>query len=181
MKNFKRENLLFSLCGLNCGLCPMHLNNYCPGCGGGEGNQSCAIAKCSLSHTGVEYCFQCKEFPCEKYETTDKFDSFITYHNQQRDLKKAQQIGIEAYTSEQVEKIEILKFLLVNFNDGRKKSFFCLAINLLELEDIKSVINMLTTIPSPDNISSKDKSNYAVKLFQEIANQRNIILKLNKK
>ena len=33
------QNQLFSLGGLNCGLCPMFLNKYCPGCGGGEGNQ----------------------------------------------------------------------------------------------------------------------------------------------
>ena len=33
MKNYQREYPLFSLCGLNCALCPMHLNKYCPGCG----------------------------------------------------------------------------------------------------------------------------------------------------
>lgn len=43
MKNFNREYAAFALCGLNCGLCPMyHMENPCPGCGGGEGNQSCA-------------------------------------------------------------------------------------------------------------------------------------------
>lgn len=48
MKGFKRNNQLLSLCGLNCGLCPMHIDGYCPGCGGGAGNQSCRIARCSL-------------------------------------------------------------------------------------------------------------------------------------
>ena len=43
MKGFERKNQLFSLCGLNCGLCPMLLGNYCGGCG--NGNQSCRIAK----------------------------------------------------------------------------------------------------------------------------------------
>lgn len=41
MKGFERKNQLFSLCGLNCGLCPMLLGNYCGGCG--NGNQSCRI------------------------------------------------------------------------------------------------------------------------------------------
>ena len=50
MKGFKRNNQLLSLCGLNCGLCPMHIDGYCPGCGGGAGNQSCRIARCSLEH-----------------------------------------------------------------------------------------------------------------------------------
>ena len=71
MKNFKRDNLLFSLCGLNCGLCPMKIDGYCPGCGGGAGNQSCKIARCSMEHGGIEYCFQCGKYPCEKYEGID--------------------------------------------------------------------------------------------------------------
>ena len=55
----------------------MHVDGYCPGCGGGEGNQSCKIAKCSLVHEKVEYCSQCSEFPCEKYEGIDEYDSVI--------------------------------------------------------------------------------------------------------
>ena len=44
MKDFLRQEPLFSLCGLNCGLCTMHLGGHCPGCGGGAGNQSCSLA-----------------------------------------------------------------------------------------------------------------------------------------
>ena len=77
MKGFERKNQLFSLCGLNCGLCPMLLGNYCGGCG--NGNQSCKIAKCSLAHGEIEYCYECKQYPCEKYQHIDKYDSFITH------------------------------------------------------------------------------------------------------
>ena len=34
MKGFTRNETRFSLCGLNCVLCSMHLGGYCPGCGG---------------------------------------------------------------------------------------------------------------------------------------------------
>ena len=108
MKDFTRSDLLFSLCGLNCGLCPMHLDGHCPGCGGGEGNQSCKIARCSLQHEKPEYCSQCQEFSCEKYEIIDAFDSFVTHQNQKKDLEKQQEIGVEAYRAEQEEKIRIL-------------------------------------------------------------------------
>ena len=37
MKGFSREETRFSLCGLYCLLCSMHLGGYCPGCGGGAG------------------------------------------------------------------------------------------------------------------------------------------------
>ena len=127
MKGFNRQNQLFSLCGLNCGLCPMFLNKYCPGCGGGEGNQSCKIARCSMEHNGVEYCFQCDEYPCPKYEHMDDFDSFMTHQGRKADMERARQLGIEAYNAEQVEKTKILDILLSEFNDGRKKTLFCTA------------------------------------------------------
>ena len=140
MKNFKRTNLLFSLCGLNCGLCPMNLNKYCPGCGGGEGNQSCSLARCSLQHGKVEYCFQCENYPCPKYEHIDEFDSFITHQHQKLDIQKFIEQGAEAYSSVQQNKRILLNHLLNSYNDGRKKTLFCVPVNLLELEDLENVI-----------------------------------------
>ncbi len=180
MSNFTRQYPLFSLCGLNCGLCPMHLGNYCPGCGGGPGNQPCAIARCSQLHSGIEYCYMCNKYPCEKYDGIDEFDSFITHRNQLKDLEKVKKIGVEAYQSELDEKIEILKFLLGNYNDGRRKSFFCVAVNLLELADLKTVINEIKDRTKPDS-AIKEKAAFAVEAFQAMAAERNVALKLNKK
>ena len=73
MKGFERSNQLLSLCGLNCGLCPMLLGNHCGGCG--NGNQSCKIAKCSLEHGKIEYCYECNNYPCEKHKHIDEYDS----------------------------------------------------------------------------------------------------------
>ena len=181
LKGFDRGNLLYSLCGLNCGLCPMHLGNYCPGCGGGEGNQGCPIASCSLRHNGIEYCFQCEEFPCEKYGGIDEYDSFITHQNQMNDLKKGAEIGIDAYNKEQLEKIEILQYLLSNYNDGRRKTFYCVAINLLELKEIKDVIKRINEKPELNDLSLKEKSAHVAGLFQNVAKQHDIELKLHKK
>ena len=143
MKNFTREDQLFSLCGLNCGLCSMHLGGHCPGCGGGVGNQPCKIAKCSLEHGKIAYCNECESFPCEKYPEEDEFDSFITYRNRYRDFEKLKKIGVKAYRKEQSEKVAILNELLENYNDGRKKTLFCLAVNLLELDDLQKVVEQI--------------------------------------
>ena len=59
--------------------------------------------------------------------------------NQKADLEKVQRIGVEAYTAEQVEKRQILDRLLSEYNDGRKKTLFCLAVNLLPLKDLRTV------------------------------------------
>lgn len=81
MKGFTRTETRFSLCGLNCAVCSMHLGGYCPGCGGGTGNQNCALAKCSLEHGGVQFCWECPEYPCTRYEGFDDGDSFVPHRN----------------------------------------------------------------------------------------------------
>lgn len=181
MKGFNRRNQLLSLCGLNCRLCPMFLNKCCPGCGGGEGNQPCKIAKCSIAHNDVEYCFQCSEYPCEKYEHIADFDSFITHRNQKDNLEKARQIGIKTYNAKQIEKIEILDILLSGYNDGRKKNLFCVAVNLLDIQELRNILGQIENRPDMETLTLKEKSAFAAGLLQDAADRRNIDLKLRKK
>lgn len=179
MKGFERKNQLFSLCGLNCGLCPMFLGNYCGGCG--NGNQSCKIAKCSLEHGKIEYCYECEQYPCEKYQLIDEYDFFITRRRRKADLERAKNIGIEQYNLEQQEKTKILFYLLSNYNDGRRKNFFCVAVNLLELSELRDAIKQIQSNDELSSLPFKEQCLYVVEVFQEIADRRNIKLKLMKK
>ncbi len=179
MKDFNRTDLLFSLCGLNCGLCPMKLDGYCPGCGGGTGNQSCTIARCSIERGNFAYCFECPDYPCARYEGIDEYDSFITHRNQLTDIEKAMTIGIASYHKEQSEKQAILKKLLSEYNDGRRKAFYCIAVNLLELSELKDVMNKLSEERSLSTL--KEKATTAVEFINDVAKLKNIMLKLNKK
>lgn len=179
MKGFERKNQLFSLCGLNCGLCPMFLGNHCGGCG--NGNQSCKIAKCSLTQEKFKYCYECGNYPCEQYQNIDEYDSFITHRRQKSDLEKAQRIGIEEYNLELQEKSRILSYLLSNYNDGRRKNFFFVAVNLLELSELQETMKQLQFNDELSSLSVKEKCLYVVEAFQKIANSKNIELKLIKK
>ena len=181
MKGFHRQNKLFSLCGLNCGLCPMYLNKNCLGCGCGEENHSCKIARCSMEHGGGEYCFQCSEYPCEKYGHIDDFDSFITHRNRKSDMEKAKRFGIDAYNAEQAEKADILEVLLSNYNDGRKKTLFCVAVNLLELQELQTVLKEIDRKSDMETMTLKEKSAFVAGLLQDAAATKNIDLKLHKK
>lgn len=164
MKGFIRKNQLLSLCGLNCGLCTLHLGGHCPGCGGGEGNQSCKLARCSLEHGKVEYCSVCNSYPCEKYEHIDDYDSFITHRRQKADLERLEQIGEDAYNAEQREKVQILHKLLSNFNAGRQKTFFSAVVNLLELPVLREAVQPLISDDSWETVPLKTRSGQAVKL-----------------
>ena len=171
MKDFTRNNPFFSLCGLNCKLCSMNISGHCGGCG--FGNQSCPIARCSLEHGKPEYCFQCSEYPCERYETIDTFDSFITHRNQKADMEKMQSIGEEAYNAEQIEKHQILDRLLADYNDGRKKTLFCLAVNLLPLDDLRTVFE--------DHDLKLPLKERAKSMEQRLKERSSVELKLRKK
>lgn len=180
MKNFTRTDLWFSLCGLNCGLCPMLLGGHCGGCG--NGNQSCRIARCSLEQPEkVEYCYECGKFPCEKYEALEGYDVFITRQNQMGDLKRAKELGPNSYRREQEERRGILDRLLAQYNDGRRKTLYCLGTNLLPLETLRTILRTLEADPALRPAGPKERAQAAAKLFQRAAEECKIELKLRKK
>lgn len=180
-----RKYPLFSACGLNCGLCSRYHTDgksQCPGCAGenfSKKHPSCGILSCCQRHD-IEYCYLCDEYPCKKYTGADTSDSFITHQHQLSDFDKIKKTGLETYQSELNEKISILQKLLANYNDGRQKSFFCVAVNLLELQDVKYVMELISK-NSKSEESIKEKSATAVRSFQYMASKRNIVLKLRKK
>jgi hypothetical protein len=181
MNNYQRTYPLLAACGLNCGLCPrFHTNggSKCPGCAG-EGfftkHPSCSVLTCCRQRM-IEYCYECDEYPCKKFDGAGARCSFITYKNILLDFEKIENHGLAAYQCELNQKVQILRDLIDNYNDGRRKSFYCIAVNLLELEDIKEV--MANIDPS---LPIKEKSLNAVRLFQDIAVKRNVELKLNNK
>ena len=166
----------FSACGLNCGLCPRFYTvglSRCPGCAGegfSQAHPPCGILSC-CQRKGLEYCFDCGEFPCKKQDNWGDSDSFITHRNYLADMEKAKRVGMKAYKADLDEKIGILETLLQSHDNGRRKSFYCLAVNLLDIEDIRAVMK---------NINNKTDSKTVVRLFEETAAQIGVSLKLRK-
>lgn len=97
-----------------------------------------------------------------------------------QDLQKLQLIGQEAYWAEQREKKALLDFLLEHYNDGRRKSFFAVAVNLLELSDLNNVIQQLKQKFTYE-ASVKERAAQAVDLLQTLASERGIVCELRKK
>lgn len=177
MKDFVRADQRFSLCGLNCGLCVMHLDGYCPGCGGGVGNQSCAIARCAMGREGVAYCTQCVDYPCARYEAEDAYDSFISHRNRRTDLER-HRLDPEGYRREQEEKAELLQFLLDTCNDGRRKRLFTTGVNLLGLEALRAIRAQLAAEPS---LPMEERAALAAAALQKAAAAAGISLRLRRK
>jgi len=184
MEYKNREYPQFAACGLNCGLCPRYYTegqSRCPGCAG-EGfsdvHPTCGVLSC-CQRKGFEYCFECDEFPCKKYDLTNETDSFVSHMNKFRDMDKAKRIGMDIYKAELNEKIAILERLINDYNDNRRKGYFCLAVNLLELQDLRSIIKRLDCVDF-SGATMKQKVSAAVELFDDVALQRGISIKLRK-
>lgn len=177
MKEYIREYPFFSLCGLNCGLCPRHNTSsmsQCPGCGG-QGfrlkHPSCAVINCNKRHDNVEFCSQCSCYPCDKYSITSSTDSFITYKNVITDFKKLEKNGLDNYKADLNEKMDTLAYLLEHYNDGRRKNYYCNAVNLLSIEDVREI---------KEYISSKVSRLDIIFFIEEKALKSNIELVLRK-
>jgi hypothetical protein len=57
----------------------------------------------------------------------------------------------------------------------------CVAINLLDLQEIKQIVLLIENTPDLESFAPKEKATYVAGLFQNVAKQKNIELKLRKK
>ena len=80
-----------------------------------------------------------------------------------------------------MEKIKILDILLSGYNDGRKKTLFCFAVNLLNLQELREALREIESRPDMEILTLKEKSAFAAGMLSKIASRREIDLKLHRK
>ena len=97
----------------------------------------------------------------------------------QSNLERRQRLGTERYNEEQIKRREILDRLLAGYNDGRRKTLFCLAANLLELKELSSILEEAEK--QTRAFSLKERAAYMAGLLQNCAEKNQIVLKLRKK
>jgi len=179
---YSRKHPEFSLCGLNCSLCPrFHVAGVsrCPGCGGKDfflKHPSCGVITCSRKNGTIEYCFECRLYPCQKYSSTSEKDSFITYRKVAVDMAKAKN-NLADYLGELKKKEALLAYLLEKYDNGRMKNYYCLAVNLLEPEDISTMLN---DIRRKDESDSDDVIKEIKRRIEERAKERAVEIRLRK-
>lgn len=87
---------------------------------------------------------------------------------------------MKGYEIELNEKVEVLEKLLKNYDDGRRKGFYCVAVNLLSLQDVKAVMGQIEYEVALE-MPLKMKAAAVVRLLEVMADKRGISLKLRKK
>jgi hypothetical protein len=95
-------------------------------------------------------------------------------------FNKLQELGGEAYQRELNEKICILERMIAHYDDGRKKGFYCLAVNLLPLPILRNIMEKIGGCIDSQNIDKTEKISQIVALFGAEAKNQSIELKLRK-
>ena len=143
----------------------------------------CPFITCAIKRKGIEFCWECEETErCEKWkkhrEAGKRFDSFKCYQKLEDNIAFIQKNGVEEFQSVQKIREELLKEMLKNFNEGRSKSYFCIAATVLEIEELEKAVNEATEQSTESSI--KEKSEILHSLLNEIAVRKNLLLKLRK-
>ena len=137
-------------CGIDCGLCPRCYTegaSRCPGCGG-EGFEDkhppCGYVTCCVKKHRLNVCAECAEFPCPRFDNeTGEWDSFVLHRKVMPNQRLITEIGIDEYIKRQRERISFLETVLARYDDGRSKSFFCIAATLLSIESLKRALALV--------------------------------------
>jgi len=176
------------ICGLSCKLCPTYntqAKSKCDGCKSeyrmGAG---CPFITCAVKKKGIEFCWLCEASDtCEKWQEHRQagrdHDSFKCYQTLERDIDFIKKNGIEAFNRDQEIRAGLLTNLLNDFNEGRSKSYYCIVVTVLKIEEIKKGISLANDlIEKKGTTNIKEKSKILHSIFDNIGKKNEYSFKL---
>lgn len=175
------------ICGLSCRLCPHYHTDGASRCGGCKTESrmgaGCPFITCALKRKGIEFCWDCEEKnTCVKWakhrEAAKKTDSFKCYQKLEEDIEWIQEKGADEFEEAQKKREDLLKEMMREFDEGRSKSYYCIAATVLEIGELEEALTRART--NSDGLEMKERSKMLHLILDEIAEQRNYLLKLRK-
>jgi len=105
-------NWLAAPCGLYCGECLGFQRGTCKGCRSGAGEclkyrKICRIYECCIAERKFDFCNQCDEFPCKKFN--EFFETPAWYSEVVNNLERIKEVGVEKWLKEEETRVNSLK------------------------------------------------------------------------
>jgi len=175
------------ICGLSCRLCPnyhMTTASRCSGCKSeGRMTVGCPFITCAVKKKGIEFCWDCGENgTCQKWkkhrDAGKKNDSFKCYQKLEDDIASIRKNGVVEFERSQKVREQLLQVMLQQFNEGRSKSYFCIAATVLEIAELKEALD--TAAQGSEGLSLKERSRLLHSTLDDIAARKHYNLKLRK-
>jgi hypothetical protein len=184
----KISHVEVGVCGLSCRLCPAYYRETKSRCSGCKSEYrmgaACAFINCAVKKKGIEFCGFCEENKtCLKWrkhrDMGKRLDSIVSYQKLEDNIAFMEKQGISEFEQQQKTREKLLREMLMDFNDGRSKGFYCVAATLLEIGELETVLEEAKK--KACGLDVKAKSEVMHSLLEEIANKKNYLLKLRKK
>jgi hypothetical protein len=143
----------------------------------------CPFITCAVKKRGVEFCWDCGESEsCEKWQKHRmlgrQYDSFKSYQKLEDDINFIIANGIQAFDEQQGIREALLMRLLNEFNEGRSKSYYCIAATVMEIDELR--ISLEEASSGSKSLNTKDKSRTMHTILDSIAIKKGYCLRLRK-
>jgi hypothetical protein len=190
---------LVGICGLSCRLCPnyhMGTKSRCLGCKSKDRMAvGCPFITCALKKKGrekelekgrkkrIEFCWDCKEHKaCKKWKSHraagKKSDSFKCYQKLEEDILFIQKNGVAKFEKNQKIREQLLNEMLQNFNEGRSKSYYCIAATVFDIKELNRAL--ISAKRNSKGMGIRERSMLLHRILDKIALQKQYCLKLRK-
>jgi len=174
-------------CGLSCRLCPWHHSKGESRCGGCKSQfrmaAGCPFITCAVKRKGLEFCWDCTENEgCEKWkkhrDVGKKFDSFVSYQKLEDNIAFIHENGLGEFERVQKRREELLKDMMEEFNEGRSKTYYCIAATVMEIEELEAALKQARA--KAENLDLKGKAKLLHSILDGVAEEKQYLLKLRK-
>ncbi len=176
------------VCGLSCRLCPRHYAEGKSRCGGCKDKTrmaaGCPFITCAVKRRGIEFCWECSESDsCERWaghrERGRTRDSFVCYASLEDNIASIRTAGLAEFVREQIERSALLTEMLAEFNEGRSRSYYCIAATILEPPVLRRAIESARQSAQEMDVRGRSKALHAV--LDALAQERSLKLALRKR
>ncbi len=171
------------ICGLSCRLCPAYFS-WCHGCKTpGRMKVGCAFIRCAVKERNVEFCWDCPDqASCLKWARHRDFgktrDSFKCYQTLEIDIAFIQKNGVAEFKRIQKIREKWLRKVLAEFNEGRSKSYYCIAATVMEISELQEAFEEAEK--RAVGLSVKEKAKILHGLLDAVAARAGYVLKIRK-
>ena len=175
------------VCGLSCRLCPRYHTETASKCDGCKSENrmvvGCPFITCAIKNKGIEFCWNCEDNKtCEKWKKHREYgkhhDTFKCYQKLEDNISFIQKYGVNEFEQVQKTREKLLKEMLQEFNEGRSKSYYCIAVTVFEIDELKKALTEAREDSAGLEIKAKSKILHSI--LNEITERKNYYLQLRK-
>ncbi len=143
----------------------------------------CPFHNCAIKRKGIGFCGFCDESgACDRWrkfrEAGKKLDSIVCYQRLEDNIAFIHGHGLEEFEKQQKTREKLLRAMLEEFNEGRSKTFYCIAATVLSIDELGSVLEKARE--RTVGLDVKARAEVMHSLLNELAKDKNYYLKLRK-